>query len=115
LFVGNLFQQAAMREYWREFPVCDFESVRLELLPKIEITSLAQHDDVVAQERRFCATRDLLKKLDASRNMIEVCGDFAAFSGLGYLLAEASACATQVWMRQGEAARVAGYRRVCAA
>ena len=71
--------QAAMREFWREFPVSDFEKVRLERLQQIDaMTFIAQSDDVHAQEGPFCARRELLTELDASRNRIEICGSFGS-------------------------------------
>ena len=74
-----LFQQAAMREFWREFPVSDFEKVRLERLQKIDrITFIAQSDDVHAQRGPLCARRELLTELDASRNRIEIYGGFGS-------------------------------------
>ena len=46
-----LFQQAAMRDFWREFSVSDFEKVRLERLQMIDLmTFIAQSDDVHAQK-----------------------------------------------------------------
>ena len=40
------------------------------------MTFIAHSDDVVAPEGRFCARREFLVELDASRNCIEVCSDF---------------------------------------
>ena len=74
-----LFQQAAMREFWGEFPVFDFEKVRLEPLQKIDfMTYVAQSDDVHSQKGPFCARRELLTELDASRNRIEICASFGS-------------------------------------
>ena len=64
---------ATIREFWREFPVSDFEQVRLEQLQKSDLmTFIAQSDDVGAPKGRFCARRECLVKLDASRNWLKV-------------------------------------------
>ena len=107
---------AAMREFWREFPVSDFEKVRLERLQKSDLmTCIAQSDDVGAPKGRFCARREFLTELDASRNRIEICASFGSIFGLTRFPSEASVSATQVLVVHGEAASVPSYRELARA
>ena len=105
-----------MRDFWREFSVSDFEKVRLERLQMIDaMTFIAQSDDVGAPKGRFCARRELLTELDASRNRIEICASFWRIFGLTRFPSEASVSATQVLVVHGEAASVPSYRELARA
>jgi hypothetical protein len=76
---------------------------------------LAHSGDIHAQKGPLCATREFHAEFDASQNWIAACDNFRAVFRSRYLLAEASICATQVLVRQEEAARVTGDRRARAA
>ena len=105
-----------MCKFWREFPVFDFEKVRLERWQKIDaMTFIAQSDDVHAQKGSLCASREFLTELDASRNRIEICASFGSIFGLTRFPSEASASATQVLVVPGEAASVPSYRELARA
>jgi hypothetical protein len=83
--------------------------------PSIAMTSsvrrgdvATQSDDIVAQKRPFCATRQFVAKKDASPDWIKVCNDFGSIfpARAGSNL---SVCAMQVSVRQGEAASAASF------
>ena len=44
---------AAMREFWREFPVYDFDKIRLEQLQKIELVEAEQDVHAPGRGRSF--------------------------------------------------------------
>ena len=71
---------AAMREFWREFPVFDSERF---LEPAGEFVIRAHSHDVVAPKGRFCATRRFVQELSASRPCVRPFGNLRTILGDG--------------------------------
>ena len=89
---------AAMREFWREFPVYDFDRARLEQLANGAITLLAQ-------KGRFCATRGFMVESGVSPPCIRVFESFRMVGATERFLVNPASAATQVPARTGELAR----------